>query len=167
MTINCIVCGKESRSYDKRRSMKYCSQECYKKDRKNKPKILNCKCSVCGKLFHRKPSEISSRKITYCSWACKQEGQKVDPNESYNERHLLRQSTEYKVWRRAALKLHENKCDRCGKLNRSTCEHCEETNYLHIHHIKPFSQFKELRFDPTNSTVLCSKCHKAIENNLR
>ena len=165
MTITCIVCSKEFRTYDKRRAMKYCSQGCYKEDRKNKPQVLNCQCKVCDKEFHLKPSAIAHGEGTYCSNTCKKIGQRVDPNESYNERHLLRQSTEYKVWRRAALKLHEDKCEKCGKANRSVCNDCGETTYLHVHHIKPFSQFKELRFDPTNSSVLCSKCHKGIANN--
>lgn len=31
---------------------------------------LNCKCEICGKMFHRKPSAIKKNKHQYCSYAC-------------------------------------------------------------------------------------------------
>jgi hypothetical protein len=162
---NCVVCNKEFVYNDRRRKGLYCSFDCYSVYRKNKIPLLNCKCKQCQKEFHRKPSAIKNGEGSFCSRVCKNEYQKVDPEESYNQRHLLRQSTEYKVWRRASLKLHDNKCENCRVENRSVCKCCGNQVFLHIHHIKPFSSFKEGRFDPTNSSVLCSKCHKDTENN--
>lgn len=163
--MTCLVCSREFVRYDKRRSMKFCSWNCYDIYRKSRTLPPNCKCKNCGKEFHRKPSAIKHGEGSFCSMNCKKEFQRVDLNESYNQRHLLRQSSQYKAWRRAALKLHDNKCEKCGVVNRTVCKCCGTEIILHVHHIKPFSSYKEGRFDPANSSVLCPKCHKDTENN--
>lgn len=169
MTTTCIVCDKEFSSYDKRRSMKFCSYDCYTKYRllnskKNNP---NCTCGTCGKKFYIKPSSIKQGMGKYCSRHCKHLSQRLGAEitgESYTDRHLLRQSSAYKKWRRDAIKLHDNKCDNCGVEQHSTCECCGTTIYLEVHHVERFAANKDRRFDTTNSSVLCPKCHRAIEN---
>lgn len=165
MTNICVVCSKEFVIYDRRRRGLCCSWHCYSLYRRFKTPINNCKCKQCGKEFHLKPSAIAHGEGSFCSRTCKNEFQKVDPNESYNDRHLLRQSTQYKVWRRSALKYHDDSCEKCGVRNRTVCKCCGTEIVLHVHHTKSFSWYKEGRFDPTNSTVLCPKCHKDTENN--
>jgi hypothetical protein len=164
-TARCRYCDKEfKKGYDKRRAYRFCSWECYLKYKREFPrKTDNCICRVCGKKFHTRPSAIAHGEGIYCSKECKYEYQRMGikmGKESYNERHLLRQSSQYKIWRRAAKKLHGNICDKCGIKDRSICKCCGNVIYLHVHHIKPFSPFPELRFDPSNSSVLCPKCHK-------
>lgn len=39
------------------------------------------------------------------------------------------------------------------------CELCGSTDQLHVHHIKSFTQFPELRLDPDNLMLLCRGCH--------
>jgi len=170
MTTTCIVCNKEFRSYDSRRAMKFCSSVCYllwRKEHSVRNKH-NCKCKICGKTFYLKPSSIKQGMGVYCSRECKHFSQRERAKivgESYNDRHLLRQSSAYKKWRRNALKLHSNKCDTCGVGQHSLCECCGTTVYLSVHHIEKFSNNVERRFDPSNSSVLCPKCHRALENN--
>jgi hypothetical protein len=161
----CKYCKKEfKKGYDKRRAHDYCSWDCYSKYRKENPRTKNnCKCKVCGKEFHAKPSAILRGIGVYCSRECKHEYQRMGikmGKESYTERHLLRLSSQYKVWRRDAKKLHNNVCDKCGVKDRTKCKCCGNIIYLHVHHVKAFAAFPELRFDPQNSSVLCSKCHK-------
>lgn len=71
----------------------------------------------------------------------------------------LRGTGEYKQWKLKALELHGKKCQCCGVLQGSMCECCGYKISLHVHHIKSFAKHPELRFDPTNSEVLCPKCH--------
>ena len=170
-TTRCINCNKEfKKGYDNRRSYKYCSLDCYYEwlrshSVKNNP---NCECKVCGKKFYLKPSSIKQGMGVYCSRECKHYAQRQRAKiigESYNDRHLLRQSTEYKTWRRHALKLHNMRCDKCGTKQHTICKCCGNKVYLHVHHVEKFSTNTERRFDPSNSSVLCTKCHKDIENN--
>lgn len=76
----------------------------------------------------------------------------------------LRQSTEYRDWKRAALELRGNKCQECGSSQGHVCECCGHKVNLHVHHVESFAKCVERRFDPTNSEVLCSKCHTLRHN---
>jgi 5-methylcytosine-specific restriction protein A len=60
------------------------------------------------------------------------------------------------VWKELAktiLKRDGYKCQKCGKPHNA--EH-----KLQVHHIKPWSKYPELRFEESNLTTLCAKCHK-------
>lgn len=72
----------------------------------------------------------------------------------------LRGSIEYREWKRAALSLRGNQCQECGVVNGFTCECCGTHIVLHVHHVESFARVPERRFDPTNSEVLCPKCHR-------
>lgn len=76
----------------------------------------------------------------------------------------LRASGAYKQWKIASRKRAGNRCEECGIENGSTCPCCGTSIRLHCHHIKPFAQFPESRFDPENSEVLCPKCHTQRHN---
>lgn len=71
----------------------------------------------------------------------------------------LRGSIEYREWKRAALALRGNKCQLCGVASGFRCECCGTHVVLHVHHVESFARVPERRFDPTNSEVLCPKCH--------
>lgn len=64
----------------------------------------------------------------------------------------IRNSIEYKQWRRAVF-LRDN----------FTCQNCSHTGYLEADHIKPFAYFPELRFDLDNGRTLCLGCHKQTD----
>jgi transposase len=62
-------------------------------------------------------------------------------------------------WKQQSLARAGNKCERCGVENGKTCECCGVKIKLHVHHIKSFAKYPDIRFDPANSEVLCPKCH--------
>lgn len=167
MTITCGFCKNnfEVKKTDKRRAYKFCSFSCFQKYRKIHPPEPNCKCKQCGRMFYRKPSAIINGEGKYCSRQCKHEAQRLGieiRGESYSDRYLLRQSSQYKSWRLASKKLRGNKCQKCGIKDRTICKCCGNRIYLHVNHVKPFATYPEFRFDPQNSSVLCPKCHLGL-----
>ena len=70
-----------------------------------------------------------------------------------------RGSWEAREWKKNSLARANHKCEACGVEDGKTCECCGVKIKLHVHHIKSFAKFPAIRFDPTNSEVLCPKCH--------
>ena len=64
---------------------------------------------------------------------------------------LDRKSIKYKEWRKQVF-LRDN----------FTCQECKSKKDIHPHHIKPFAQYRDLRFVISNGITLCSKCHGKI-----
>lgn len=146
----------------------FCNRKCYYEYRNSNLKPPNCECGVCKKKFRIKPSAIKNGEGKFCSNECKHKSQRFGAEisgESYNDRHLLRQSSQYRCWREAAKKRANYQCEECGKKDKSKCDCCGTKIYLHVHHVKSFAAFPEDRFDPSNSRVLCPKCHDKEEKN--
>lgn len=61
----------------------------------------------------------------------------------------IRRSVEFKLWREAVFSRDNWTCLWCGKRG----------GELHPDHIKPFSQYPDLRFDIANGRTLCKDCH--------
>ena len=40
------------------------------------------------------------------------------------------------------------------------CVHCQDSGRLHVHHIKSFAEYPELRYDASNCVSLCVVCHR-------
>lgn len=59
-----------------------------------------------------------------------------------------RWSTRNKIWRKSVLERDGNKCVKCGLSEK-----------LAIHHIKPWKEYPELRFDLDNGITVCVYCH--------
>lgn len=57
----------------------------------------------------------------------------------------------YKIWKQE-VKKRDGKCLKCGS-----------TESLHAHHIIPFKENIELRFDINNGETLCASCHAKLE----
>jgi len=63
---------------------------------------------------------------------------------------VTRNRIDAQLWKEAVLKRDQYKCQGSGELH---------TNKLHVHHIKNFIVFPELRFVVDNGLTLCWKCH--------
>lgn len=69
------------------------------------------------------------------------------------ERKDQRFTVEYKRWRYDVFIRDNFTCQKCGD-NRG--------GNLVAHHIKPFSEYPELRFEVSNGLTVCKACHKEI-----
>ena len=71
------------------------------------------------------------------------------------ERRGVRFSAEYKRWRYDVF-----------SRDAFTCQHCGDGKggNLNAHHIKPFSDFPDLRFDISNGITLCEICHNKVHD---
>ena len=62
----------------------------------------------------------------------------------------IRNSQEYKDWRKAVFERDNYTCQSCGK----------HGGKLNAHHIKPFKDYPKLRLVLDNGITLCAECHK-------
>jgi 5-methylcytosine-specific restriction endonuclease McrA len=131
----------------------YCSKSCYHAGRTGKslrPGAVEVICAECGVTLKAEPSEIA-RGRRYCSHACKHaEARRRNTGKSPQS---IRGSA-YKHWRDAVL-LRDN----------HTCRACGSTTKIEAHHLKGWSLFPHLRYDPDNGIALCNRCHRRIHSN--
>jgi hypothetical protein len=64
----------------------------------------------------------------------------------------LRETAEYRAWRKAVLVRDGQRCRECGA----------EDKPLHAHHIKPFALHPDLRLELGNGVALCVDCHSEL-----
>lgn len=164
----CLNCADEfeTRPYlvEKRNRGKFCSQECYWKNKIGKRRnIIERECLICKKIFYRNFYYFSRALARgqngagkYCSRAClgianqrRQLGKKhwnwkggITPRNLSDKR--------YSEWR---LKVLER--------DRFQCINCDSTINLRAHHKKSWKKFPEFRYDVSNGMTLCQKCHVA------
>lgn len=74
----------------------------------------------------------------------------------YDTNIKIRQSPEYRRFKRNVL-----------TRDLKTCQTCGSKNNLHVHHIKPFANHPELRTKPSNGLTLCKKCHIKEHRNVK
>ena len=66
-----------------------------------------------------------------------------------NRYHHSTTSLEYANWRKDVL-----------ERDKFTCKECSSKVSVVAHHIKPWTDFPENRFDVNNGKTLCQECHK-------
>ena len=69
--------------------------------------------------------------------------------------HRIRNSIEYKLWRKSVFERDSYKCIWCGSNKSGT---------LNADHIKPFALYPELRLAIDNGRTLCITCHKTTDS---
>lgn len=141
----CSYCGKEFTLFachTKRKnynSGSFCSRECSDKGRKQRPlTLVEIVCPRCCKISKwRKGQERQ-----FCSSICANESRRGAATER-------KRDPRHSKWA-AAVKLRDGKCLRC-----------EETNseILQAHHVLPFAENPDFRYDIDNGETLCQKCH--------
>lgn len=170
-TVKCIVCRKDFEVRGARvETAKFCSYACRGKWRSENwigenhprfqsgPRVLNCQ--HCGEDFSQRGTEAISefRKRKFCSMECAKHGQKRLEGEAHP---LYRASSrrndrrgKHGSWARAVI-----------SRDMATCQHCgAKDTVLHAHHIKPFREYPELRWELTNGITLCFHCHLAVHS---
>ncbi len=68
------------------------------------------------------------------------------------ENARTRQSVEGRLWREAVFTRDDYTCQSCR----------QRGGELNAHHLKQFSEFRELRFDLSNGQTLCVPCHRSV-----
>ena len=102
---------------------------------------------------HKKWFIIAVRKNEY-AWF---EGEEVFLDlEPFRFKTGSRSESGYGKWRTSCLKRDNYKCQMCGS-----------TENIHVHHIKPYKDFPELRTKVSNGISLCKKCHMEVHRSMR
>lgn len=158
----CIQCGVDFKVIPARLpTAKFCKRKCADEWRKANfigqanPHYKggpDCRvCANCGAEFQARAA--SSRR--FCSRPCADKGGfrfsgEAHPNYKPTSRRKNRRG-KHGAWARAVI----------GR-DAATCQHCGSQDHLHAHHIKPFAEFPELRWDIGNGLTLCAQCHWAV-----
>lgn len=152
---------------------RYCSIAC-KAVSQSKEKV-HLTCSVCAKDFDRFPSEVERASLkgytgAFCSRDCRGkafgEKQRGTGNHSWRggvtpENKRIRDSQGTADWRKAVFTRDNHTCQHCGDRN---AKGLGRAVTLHAHHIKPFAQYPELRFEIDNGVTLCKPCHHKVHS---
>lgn len=120
-------------------------------------------CLNCNKKRYINPAGIKRNRNKFCSRICYSEWQSINKK---GEKHWnwqggissinqeIRNSIEYKLWRKSVFERDNYTCIWCGN---------NESGSLNADHIKPFSLYPELRFAIDNGRTLCVDCHKTTD----
>lgn len=162
----CVICNKifYTIPYHKESDKKLCSMKCKLQYMKkiipwNKQDKIKKVCRICNKEYFILKSLEETNK--YCSWKCSAYSKRgrVAWNrgkeyEFQSENWKIRHSHKYKLWRKAVYIRDNWTCQNCGK----------HGGKIEAHHIKPFSQYPELRTSIENGVTLCIPCHKLTDS---
>lgn len=153
--VECVVCGSK---YEVVRSRldktKYCSIRCKHIGMRLKAKKRHLKfCKQCHTIF-----AAEKKREKYCSGYC---GRTVQSNlislenhphwnnGSKSKRQRAMNCRGYIKWRKDVFRRDQWTCQECGQVGWK----------LNAHHIKSWSNCKELRYNISNGITLCKKCH--------
>lgn len=154
---NCKYCGLEFAVAHDRPNKQYCTHRCSAEATRLEPLT----CQQCGQSFLRGSGE------TFCSIDCYNDWQRANPRlgpevhnwkgGSTSENQIERRRFPYREWR-----------DLVFTRDNWTCQDCGTRGvYLHAHHVFPFAEFPEHRYQPWNGITLCRPCHAKIHPNLK
>jgi endogenous inhibitor of DNA gyrase (YacG/DUF329 family) len=153
----CGNCGKEYYKTSHQKTSKFCSQKCKSESDKKRIKL---KCNTCNTEYEVVESRKENSK--FCSTDCLREytgylaslrvGELNPTYKGFNDEKRTNKS-KLKSWSRLILQ------------RDIVCQKCEGTECLQAHHIKPYRDNIDLRFDMTNGILLCKYCHAKEHEN--
>jgi len=148
----------------------FCTQTCSNKHtahhRYEKNSIVFL-CDECGIEKKQKLSVFNRGSKHFCSPKCanRNKGRLIIGSNHpmwkggvTDKLHKLRATQEYKKWRLAVY-----------KRDRWTCQICFikcSKEVIIAHHLKPFKDYKELRYTVSNGQTLCRGCHKVTHKEI-
>lgn len=171
---NCLTCKKEFKVYQCRKdTAKYCSKRCHSYGsfgekgfwfNKKRPEVrewlkVSKEQSIknLGKYAEEGNPWNKGKNLTFNHRLALSESHKGQIPWNYrggikSVYNKIRESFEYKEWRKA-VKQRDN----------YTCVWCGAIENLQADHIKPFAFFPELRFNVNNGRTLCYDCHRKTD----
>lgn len=118
--------------------------------------VLDCEC---GNEYNTASHAVLDGRTRSCGCLSKEYQATFDGSGNPNwkdgatsEAQSARTCKEYWEWQKAVFARDEFACQKCGF-------HNKHGNTLNAHHIKNFSDFKELRFEVDNGITYCRDCH--------
>ena len=178
-----ISCATTNKNHNKQKKYidkkcKYCEKiKTYRDLIRNRNRIF---CSVyCSLMFRNKfnnplKNPIIAKKISKLKTGVKIKKHSIESRirqskrYSGNKSHFwkggvskvnlkIRSSVKYSIWRTSVFERDNYTCQKCFDNNGGN---------LNAHHIKPFSEYKNLRFCIDNGITLCKECHKKIHKKI-
>lgn len=142
-------CGKSFEDYKSNKRSNFCSLPCYWNARKSDTRYVGYWTGKSRDLSTRLKISQNRKGLT---------AKEKHPNWKggiSNELHNLRQTFEYKEWRKNVFKRDGWRCVLCSFRSIKRGD-------IHADHIKRFADFPTLRFELTNGRTLCVPCHMQI-----
>lgn len=144
------------RAQTERGQAKYCSRSCARSGSPTRKKATpEVTCETCGTTFSKYRAEI--RKNVggkhFCSPECWYSHNQREEHYGWAGGQDERMNPESRLWRKAVLERDKNHCRRC-----------HGTARLETHHIHPFGQYPEKRWEVSNGVTLCRSCHQLFRH---
>lgn len=133
----CEICGEPFLALSYSGNKQFCSNKCAGKSKRGSNNVFT-RPEVRKKLKQVDRSYMTGE--NNLNW----KGGKYTTEERYQIRIELTE------WRKEIFERDDYTCQLCGKRG---------NGYLNAHHIKPFSDYPELRLDLDNGITLCADCH--------
>jgi len=155
----CHTCGKIFEvNIARKETAKYCSRECHNLSQRGVSNSIPTMkdCEICGSSFRVIPSRYHL--VKYCSMSCYGKARSLNYSGKNcpawrggvtEEMRLLRGGSDYVEWRDAVYRRDYWTCQCCG----------EKPKSIVAHHIFPFADFPDLRYEVWNGITLCRSCH--------
>ena len=153
----------------------FCNHQCFAQFKttfnKTGQPAIEKNCEVCGELFKVKQSSLKQGKGKTCSFECSKvsisksltgrknpkhsefmRGKKYNYKEDRSQlsKKIPRRNMRYLIWRQMVLQRDKRQC----KLKDTEC-----IGKLEVHHIVPFRESEELRYNVDNGITVCHHHH--------
>lgn len=150
--VNCMECGKV---VDKPLSAKpvYCSRSCTNKSKERAKKIsASVKAAWTDDSKRSRMHKAIIERSQTDEWKSAPHFQRGSAHPKYKGNDRKRKERyDVKIWRQSVFQRDGFKCQQCGA-----------KRDLNAHHIKPWSEYPDLRLELSNGISLCETCHAKV-----